>query len=190
MKPYDLLPETVTWNDDEYHIDYSYAAVFAALDVLTDERMLPWLRLQTALEILVTDRDYPEDANLLREILHTAGFDSGTGVQHSPRYLDINQDWDMIVSAFLQAYGINLFVNKTMHIIEFRALLQGLPKNTRLMEVVGIRAAEIPAPNKHNAKQIAELTKLKAKYALRGSEADLQRGFENLFNLLSERAKK
>lgn len=190
MKPYDLLPETVIWNDDEYHIDYSYAAVFAALDVLTDERMLPWLRLQTALEILVTDRDYPEDANLLREILRTAGFDSGTGVQHSPRYLDINQDWDMIVSAFLQAYGINLFVNKTMHIIEFRALLQGLPKNTRLMEVVGIRAAEIPAPNKHNAKQIAELTKLKAKYALRGSEADLQRGFENLFNLLSERAKK
>ena len=77
-----------------------------------------------------------------------------------------------------------------MHIVRFRALLQGLPKGTRIMDVVGIRAAEMPAPNKHNARQIAELSRLKAKYALRGTEADIQRGLARMFDLLEERAKK
>lgn len=191
MRPYDPLPESVTWHDDEYRIDYSYTAVLAALDVLIDERMLPALRLRTALDILIIGNGYPEDTDLLRTILSNAGFDSGAKAQASgPRCMDIKQDWPLIVAAFLQTYGIDLFENKTMHIMEFQVLLQGLPKNTRMMEIASIRAAEIPAPNKHNAKQIQELTRLKAKYAIRGNETDIQHGLENMFNLLSERAKK
>ena len=72
----------------------------------------------------------------------------------------------------------------------FRALLESLPGSTKLAEIIGIRAAEIPAPNKHNAKQIADLTRLKALYALRGSEHSLQEGWARLFEMLSARAVK
>ena len=177
MKPYEALPDAVEWQGEQIRIDYSYAAVLAALDVLTDERMPPALQLRTALEILVIDEDYPEDPELLREIIRTAGFGQ-------------EQDWPLIAAGFQQAYGIDLYADKTMHVVRFRALLQGLPKGTRIMDVVGIRAAEMPAPNKHNARQIAELSRLKAKYALRGSEADIQRGLARMFDLLEERAKK
>lgn len=189
MKPYEALPDAVEWQGEQIRIDYSYAAVLAALDVLTDERMPPALQLRTALEILVIDEDYPEDPELLREIIRTAGFDQEPET-HEPKVMDMEQDWPLIAAGFQQAYGIDLYADKTMHVVRFRALLQGLPKGTRIMDVVGIRAAEMPAPNKHNARQIAELSRLKARYALRGSEADIQRGLARMFELLEERAKK
>jgi hypothetical protein len=76
-----------------------------------------------------------------------------------------------------------------MHILRFQALLQGLPKGTKMAEIIGIRSAEIPVADKHNAKQIAELTRLKAIYALQGSEQDFQHGLAGLFELMEARAK-
>jgi hypothetical protein len=103
--------------------------------------------------------------------------------------MDIEQDWPYICASFQQAYGIDLYADKSMHILRFQALLQGLPKDTKMAEVIGIRAAEIPQATKYNAKQIAELTRLKAVYALQGSEKDFQTGLAGLFDLLEARAK-
>ena len=58
------------------------------------------------------------------------------------------------------------------------------------MDIIGIRAAEIPEPNKHNAKQIAELTRLKAQYALKGTGKDFQAGMGSLFDMLMANAKR
>ena len=95
----------------------------------------------------------------------------------------------LIGNLFQQAYGIDLYADKSLHILRFRALLQAIPKSTRLSEIIGIRAAKIPAPNKHNQEQIAELMRLKSLYALRGSGASLQEGLGRLFQLLKSGAK-
>jgi hypothetical protein len=55
--------------------------------------------------------------------------------------------------------------------------------------VIGIRAAKIPTANKHNADEIARLTRLKTIYALQGTEKDFQTGLAGLFELLEARAK-
>ena len=107
-----------------------------------------------------------------------------------PKYLDIEQDWPYICAAFQQAYGIDLYADKGIHILRFQALLQSLPKDTKLIEIIGIRAAKIPTANKHNADQIAELSRLKAQYALRGTEKDFQSGLASLFDLLEAEAKR
>ena len=184
MTPYERLPEAVEYQGETYQLEMSYAAYFAAAGCLSDDRLTERLRLETALEILVTD-PHPVEVDLLRAILDLIRDDrpKSTG----PKTMDIEQDWPYICAAFQQAYGIDLYADKGIHIMRFLALLRGIPEDTKLSEIVKIRATPIPAPTKYNQERIAELTRLKAFYALRGSEQDLQAGLAKLFNLLQSR---
>lgn len=184
MKPYDVLPETVVYEGKEYALDLSYTAIFAVADLMKDEGLIDAVKLSGALEILVIGR-HPEDPGLLTAIYELLRDDRPRDSR--PKVMDIEQDWHYICAAFQQAYGIDLYTDKTMHILRFRALLQGIPKSTKLAEIIGIRAAKLPAPNKYNREQIAELTRLKTLYALRGSTS-LQEGFAKLFAFMEARA--
>lgn len=187
LRPYEGLPEELEHEGRAYRLDLSYAAFFAAADALQDERLAPALRLETALGILVKEPEPEPSVGLLEAILGLVR-DDRRPKPAGPRTLDIMQDWEYICAAFQQAYGIDLYTDKSVHILRFLALLRAIPKDTKLAEIISIRAAEIPAPNKHNQKQIAELTRLKALYALKGS-GDLQDGWAKLFRMLEARAK-
>lgn len=188
MKPYEILPEEIEHNGKTYRLDLSYAAVFAAADALADERLTPDIKLRTALEILVPVK-HPDDPKLLTAIFDLIK-DERPRPKQDRKLMDIEQDWGFVCAGFQQAYGIDLYRDKTIHIVRFRALLEGLPKDTKLSEIIGIRGADIPAPTKYNQKQIADLTRLKALYALRGSETSFQEGLERLYKMLSARAVK
>lgn len=56
----------------------------------------------------------------------------------SERTLDLVQDGDYITASFMQAYGIDL-TTADMHWHLFLALLRGLPKQTKLAEIIGYR---------------------------------------------------
>ncbi len=185
MKPYDLLPSTVDYEGATYDLDLSYSVFFAVADVLADDRLMNGQKLKIALDMFVT-QDHPISNGLLSSIYDLLKDDRPK--YGGPSYMDITQDWPYICAGFMQAYGIDLYHDKDMHILQWQALLQGLPKNTKLMDIIGIRAMEMPEPNKHNAKQIAELSRLKAQYALKGSLKDFQTGLGGLFDLLEARA--
>ena len=185
LKPYERLPGAIEYQGKNYALDLSYAAVFVAADVLDDARMDPRTRVAVALDILVKD-PHPVDDGLLEavtELLH-----EDRPKPDGPKTMDIEQDWPYICAAFQQAYGIDLYEDKTMHIMRFRALLQAIPKDTKLSEIIGIRSATIPEPNKHNQQQIAELTRLKALYALKGGSS-MQDGWKHLAEVLLKRVK-
>lgn len=57
------------------------------------------------------------------------------------RALDPSEDGDLLVAAFMQAYGIDLTACE-MHWHKFRALLRGLPDDTRMAQVMGWRTWE------------------------------------------------
>ena len=186
MKPYEALPSEIEYEDRIYSVDMSYAVFFAVADIIKDDHLLPMQQVRTALDMFIGE-DAPLDPEILNRIYDLIKDDRPK--QDGPRYMDIEQDWPYICAAFQQAYGIDLHADKTMHILRFQHLLQGLPKDTKLAEIIRIRSAEIPAANKYNAKEIAELTKLRAIYALRGTEKDFQTGLAGLFELLEARAK-
>lgn len=188
MKPYEILPEEIEHDGKTYRLDLSYAAVFAAADALADERLTPDIKLRTALEILVPVK-HPDDPKLLTAIFDLIK-DERPRPKQDRKLMDIEQDWGFVCAGFQQAYGIDLYRDKTIHIVRFRALLEGLPKDTKLSEIIGIRGADIPVPTKYNQKQIADLTRLKTLYALRGSETSFQEGLERLYKMLSARAVK
>ena len=186
MKPYEPLPECVEYKGETYRLNLSYSAFFTVSDVLEDERLLYGHRLTIALSIFIIDESFPVEAELLKAIYDLVKDDrpKNTG----PKYMDIEQDWPYICAGFQQAYGIDLYADKSMHILKWQALLQGLPKNTKLMDIIGIRAAQIPEITKYNSEQVAELTRLKALYALKSDKNDLQAGLGNLFDILAARA--
>ena len=185
MKPYELLPDTVEFDGAVYRVDLSYSVFFAVADVLKDDRLMNEQKLSLALDMFVLD-PHPVDNRLLTAIYDLLRDNRPRSGQS---YMDVEQDWGYICAGFQQAYGIDLYTDKRMHILRWQALLQGLPKDTKLMEIIGIRAMDLPTPNKHNAKQIADLSRLKLQYALRGSAKDFQTGLGGLFDLLESRAK-
>ena len=186
MKPYEDLPTSVDYNGQTYALDLSYGVFFAVADVLEDDRLMYGQKLATALDLFVVG-DHPEDPELLSAIYDLLKDDRPRF--DGPAYMDIEQDWSFICAGFQQTYGIDLYADKTIHILRWQALLQGLPKNTKLMDIIGLRAAEIPKPTKDNAKQIAELNRLKAMYALKRNAVDVQTGLAGLFDLLAARAR-
>lgn len=187
LRPYESLPEELVYDGRAYRLDLSYAAFFAATDALQDERLARALRLETALGILVREPEPEPSVGLLEAILGLIR-DDRRPKPSGPKTMDLTQDWEYICAAFQQAYGIDLYADKSIHILRFFALLRAIPKSTKLAEIISIRAAEIPAPNRHNQKQIAELTRLKALYALKSS-GGLQEGWAKLFRMLEARAK-
>lgn len=185
MKPYDPLPNTIEYGGDIYPLNLSYSVFFAVADVLRDERLMNGQKLKIALDMFVTGA-HPIDTELLSSIYDLLKDDKPTSGES---YMDIEQDWHYICAGFQQAYGIDLYSDKDMHILRWQSLLQGLPKDTKLMDIISIRAMDMPEPTKHNAKQRAEIARLKSMYALNKNKIDFQSGLGGLFDLLEARAK-
>lgn len=185
MKPYERLPDTIEYEGNIYKLDLSYAVFFAVADVLADDRLMSGQKIEVALDLFVID-PHPVDEGLLSAIYDLLKDDRP---KSGESYMDIEQDWPYICAGFQQAYGIDLYNNKRMHIMQWQALLQGLPKDTKIMDIIGIRAMPIPEANKHNAKQIAEINKLKSQYALKSTAVNFETGLGGLFDLLEARAK-
>ncbi|MCM1055534.1 MAG: bacteriophage Gp15 family protein [Bacteroides sp.] len=112
--------------------------------------------------------------------------------KNSKSAVSFSHDSGFIYSAFMEAYGIDLWEQAPkMHWCKFLALFEGLPEDCLLKQIMGIRAQTIPALNGHNQKEIQRITELKTLYALptKTSEEDAQGGWEKLFDFLERRAK-
>ena len=186
MKPYEGLPSEIEYNDTIYRVDMSYAVFFAVADLMDEPGLSDVQKVRGALDLFIGP-EAPLDPEIIRSIYDLIKDDRPK--IDGPKVMDIEQDWPYICAGFQQAYGIDLYNDKSMHILQFQALLQGLPDKTKLAEIIRIRSAEIPAANKYNAKEIANLTRLKSIYALKGNEKSFEQGLAGLFALLEARAK-
>lgn len=181
MKFYQRLRESVEYDGVSYPLDLRYWRVLAAYDALSDVALPDDYKVRTALDILVKG-EHPADVGLLLAILEPY---KEMPTNEAP-IMDMGQDAELVYAAFWQAYGIDLY-KSDMHFEVFRALLKGLPPGTQLSEVMKIRSMDVPEPNGHNGKQIAEILRAKAKVALRkhGSFSD---GLNMMFEALKKRA--
>ena len=94
--------------------------------------------------------------------------------------IDFQQDSKYIFAAFLQAYNINLYDRKKpIHWFEFLWLLESLPDNTHLSQIMSIRAKRIPKTTKYNREEIGNLIKLKNHYKLKETEDEQNRRMQS-----------
>ena len=86
-------------------------------------------------------------------------------------------DMDLIFAAFMQQYGINLLRNN-MHWWEFKALLNGLNDDTKFVQVVGYRTADLSKIK--DKKERARMKELQDYYAIQEQGDPFQRTQEEI----------
>lgn len=192
MTLYDPLIHDIEYQGKKIELCLSWNRVLECLDMLEDERFTPMQRVEYCLERLCIGK-YPVEEQLLVQIFK-AIFPKKKKKNHE-KYMDYTQDRGLIIAAFWQTYGINLTnqIDK-LHWQTFLDLVQGLPSNTRLAEVINIRARPMPKPTKYNAEERKELARLKEEVKLdisaKEKEENLQDGLKKIAAFLIQTAKR
>ena len=174
MNLYDRLPWHVTVDGRTYTLRPSFDRVLQALDVMGRADITADQKIQAVCYLLIEQKKIHDPTRVaLAAVQVLCPFSASK----SEKVLDFQQDAEYIYAAFLQAYGIDLFRcqdrpgnTQTLHWWQFTALLASLPSDTRLSEIVGIRARPMPAPTAHNAEERQALQQLKLRYQLKTDE--------------------
>ena len=144
--------------------------VLHALAALEDEGLLPRDRERLAVWHLFAATHPRDRQSAIRAALRALTVPSSYRMPANlPRTLDLKQDAALICAAFRQLYGVDLPREAVrMDWRTFQALLGGVTDDTRLGEILSIRAQPLPRRTAHNGEQLRELQRLKAIYALHG----------------------
>lgn len=183
MKLNERLPDSFEYNGKEYSINLSFDRVLDMREIQQEELIEVDSKIELMLEALEVECEEEERTNVLEYVLYnvihkvdeeeTIEYDllgnpmkKSKTEQETEITLDFEQDASLIYSAFLQAYGINLYNEfGKLHWYEFMALIEGVPENTLLYQVRNIRAWK---PQKHDSKEYKrQMNKLKELYKLK-----------------------
>lgn len=190
MKLYKRLPYTVIVDGKRYKLRPYFDRVLYAMDVMRGTGTARQ-KLDAACYLLIKNRRIHDKPKVLSAALDVL---LGPGGSDSKKHFDFEQDAEYIFASFLQAYGIDLFERldldgqKPLHWCEFMALFKALPEDTRMSQIISIRAQEIPKPTKHNAEMRQRIMRQKAAFALEITEEErkggYQRGLQKLWDCL------
>ena len=183
MKLYEQYPTEITWKQNKYKLNLSFKAVLLVIDIFDDSQLSSQDKCELALNVFIKG-EYPLDYFLLEAIFNLI---KPVNEKSGEKVIDFEKDAFFLISGFRQAYGIDL-VREDLHYLEFVALLNGLPEDTKIMEIIRIRTMEIPLMTEQNKKYVQELLELKAKYSLK-KEENFNEGLAKLFDRLKGEAK-
>lgn len=185
---------------DGLKLNLSFDVVLKVLELQREQLLSMPEKRDIALQLLLCNpkkiRKYSsvQRTDLLRRIFEDhiiTGKKKTSG--NEGKVFDFEQDAGFIYASFLQAYGIDLIEQQgKLPWQKFLALFQGLPEDTKIREVMGIRGRKLPKPTKYNGEEIKALREAKRFYALEVSaeeaEQQFQRGLDKLANTLAGRA--
>lgn len=181
------ITDSVEIDGVEYKIDLAFDNVLRLLDMLSDDYLTDFEKVNLGLKMLLgTSLDYEikEQADVFVELFKSimgAGeednqnLDIEGNVMPSPeqggeKIYSIKEDADYIFASFYQDYGIDLIEQQgKLHWYKFKAMLNGLKKDTQFKEILNIRTMELPS-GKGSSKEREQIRKLKKQYALKGSD--------------------
>ena len=160
------LETDITIDDVTYPLDLSFNTILKIIDINNDEELTLFDQLgliytllfdfnDTELSDFVNDKDLEDLTtiynSITQDLFETADEDEydeeglliKLGNKNDKQLYDIEHDAKLIYAGFWQAYGIDLYEQHgKLHWIKFKALLAGLPKDTRFAEVTSLRAWE------------------------------------------------
>lgn len=176
-----------------FQINPAFDVVLEVQRLYREEGLSDCEKAEQALSMLVTNRwnlpllDPAEKAELLDRIMQDhIHVKKRPKVKESPvPVLDFEEDGDYVYASFMQEYGIDLIDEQgRLPWKKFLYLFNGLSAETKIKQVMRIRAMEIPEYNGKNGKQRQELLELKSYYALPVKGGGGQKGLDLLFSTL------
>lgn len=181
------ITDSVEIDGVEYKLDLAFDNVLRLLEMLADEYLSDFDKVSLGLRILIDvslDYEVKEQADIFVELFKSimgAGeednqnLDIEGNVMPSPeqggeKIYSIKEDADYIFASFYQDYGVDLVEQQgKLHWYKFKAMLNGLKKDTQFKEILNIRTMELPS-GKGSSKEREQIRKLKKQYALKGSD--------------------
>lgn len=157
MRLNDLLVTTYEYKGEEIPIDLSFDNVLDVLDVMSVKGLYEFQLAEMCLALLFGEDviDIEDcfivwndvyDKFLTPEKDEYIEYDlKGNPMpkKKEKKLIDLEEDAEYIYASFVQAYNINLFEQQTkMHWFEFKSLLNGLPENTIMKQIMQIRRWE------------------------------------------------
>lgn len=199
------LQNNVVFKDREYKIDLAFNNVLYAYEVIENDSLKEYNRINKALKAFIK---YPiglsiaERSELLSKIFERisefhAQIDNynytSDGKVHS--CLSYEKDSSAIYAAFKQAYQIDLYRERgKLHWVKFLMLLNNIPEDTKLSKIIGYRTMKVPPATSYNLAERQSIQELKSIYALEVSEdireQNLNAGLAGIFNSLMQAANK
>lgn len=185
----------IKYKDKEYELNIAFNRMLKAIDLMNDETLEEWEKVQYVFDCFIDEKvnlSINDKSEIVNKIFtHLNSFTEQKKTSKSEVVMDIKQDFEYIYSSFVKDYGIDLLDEfDRLSWLKFKALLNGLSKDTKMSEVIKIRTTEIPKATKDNAKYRQSLIEQKNYYALESKKEDFQEGLKGLFDILSGIAKK
>lgn len=161
------LPTSVTVDGKRYAITTRACKVLQCFMVSEMEDLPIGYRMEWILPTMCPGVEFTsaeEAGKVYSEITKfMSGYPTAKGrKKNAVQLLSYEQDHALIVSAFRQAYGLDLASLKALHWWEFLALLAGLPDDTKLSQVINVRGMEMNPNDTPEQRQ----AKIKAKTAV------------------------
>ena len=169
--------KTVEIDGNQYRINNSHKVYINALKIIRSDKIFDEDKVEAVLPILYAE-PIPEGLEQEAVLAFFGAFSNESNRIVRPSF-DVIVDLEYIYAGFLQSYGIDLD-GEDLSIEKFIALLKGLPSDTRLADIIKIRTMEVPKPTKYNAKQIADIMRMKHEFALdKGNTAKSMKALGN-----------
>ena len=197
MALYQGIADRYLYGNKYLKLDLSYGNVLKILDLQREEIFTDEDKIILNLKILVKNyrviRNLPikEKQNVLQCIYNEfiSGKKKSSG--NDKKIFDFSEDEEYIYASFMSCYGIDLYeIAYKLPWKKFMALFNGLSDDTKIKEIMSIRARKVPAPTKYNQEEIKNLLELKAYYAFGNTEENFQDGLNALWGTLERMAKK
>ena len=157
------LPNTVKVNDNEYPIKTDYRCWMQFENILFDTGIADEYKFYfMTLAVMETPHDITKELIEALFLFHRLNKPIKKGVSKQTE-IGYRYDYDMelIFAAFYQQYNIDLF-HANFHWWEFKSLFDGLTDQTKFMQVVGYRTADLSKLDKEQKKRFSELKKFYA----------------------------
>ncbi|MGH0448490.1 Gp15 family bacteriophage protein [Bacillus mycoides] len=189
-----------TWKGVRLELNLAFDNVILLLDLLTDEEVNEYARIDIALHMLVVERellkqlDMEQKSMLFMDVLkHRLNIDLEELMKKDrkknkneedeklpePPITDFKVDAERIFSSFLFDYNIDLIEQQgKMQWNKFLALFRNLSEKSPMGQALHYRTCEIPQKDKHNNDERKRIKKMKELYELpKAKEIREQREF-------------
>lgn len=207
MKLTDRFDDVITVDGVGFHLDLSFDNILRVYELRDDDELDDFTKIDYMFQMLVVDGevmelDIEQKSVIIERIFEVFIFkDDDENIKDEEqeetlrndgnvtpkKTWDIEKDAELIYASFLFDYNIDLFEQHgKLHWKKFLALLNGLSEDSPFMQVVRIRTMDVPKPNKHNAKERANIQRLKRLYALEQEPSGIDGAFDAIAKRLGK----
>lgn len=193
---YEKEKDEIEFNGNAHSINASFDNILSIIDLMSEKSINDAQKLSIALKMLFGKETFlvklpvEEQLNIFNIVFENyiareskpkqikydrQGNELPEFKEDRERYYSLKFDADFIYASFMQAYNIDLVEQQgKLHWFKFRALLSGLPEDTKFRQVISIRMWKKPSQSKNAEEE--QMKKLKKIYALPDEEREVDDG--------------